>query len=399
MWITYFVYFSCILVLFLCESFKAKKIWLHKESIKLLHRYDLSQGKRAVKDLYHTVVFVRKQKNLDKLESILHAVSDPDSPEYGNYLTKENVAKITGDPEAVTEIVNYLKKNGVTNTTVSTYGDYISADAPIKTWETVLKCEFYEFRHKVANSPPPFVRSLKYFLHHSLADHVDAVLNTVQLPSPQIVATPMTATTDPFTAMGGFVTPALLRSFYHIDDTVGNNLTSQGVYGNLQQSVSPSDLALFQLMFHIPDQPILTGTGGHVSEDACSLSVAYCMEANLDAQYITAIGQKVPTTYYYWTGLDIWLGFVTRMANMDNPPDVLSISYGSYEFFMSKVYLDAFNVEVMKLGVVGTTVVAASGDDGVAGFVARMLGAAYCGYLPMFPASSPYVTTVGGTMV
>ena len=39
----------------------------------------------------------------------------------------------------------------------------------------------------------------------------------------------------------------------------------------------------------------------------------------------------------------------------------------------------------------GTTILAASGDDGVIGY-----GNGNCGYYPMFPASSPYVTAVGG---
>lgn len=51
----------------------------------------------------------------------------------------------------------------------------------------------------------------------------------------------------------------------------------------------------------------------------------------------------------------------------------------------------------MKLALMGVTLVAASGDDGVAGAPART-NPSMCGYYPMFPASSPYVTSVGATM-
>ena len=44
----------------------------------------------------------------------------------------------------------------------------------------------------------------------------------------------------------------------------------------------------------------------------------------------------------------------------------------------------------------GVTVLAASGDDGVANFLARDTPG-LCGYDPSFPASSPYVLAVGGT--
>ncbi len=46
----------------------------------------------------------------------------------------------------------------------------------------------------------------------------------------------------------------------------------------------------------------------------------------------------------------------------------------------------------------GVTLVAASGDDGVSGYLTRS-GRVSCGYYPMFPASSPYVTAVSGTSV
>ena len=45
----------------------------------------------------------------------------------------------------------------------------------------------------------------------------------------------------------------------------------------------------------------------------------------------------------------------------------------------------------------GVTVLSASGDDGAAGSYAGY-HPQNCGYHPMFPASSPYVTSVGGTM-
>ncbi len=44
------------------------------------------------------------------------------------------------------------------------------------------------------------------------------------------------------------------------------------------------------------------------------------------------------------------------------------------------------------------TIVVSSGDDGVAGYNART-SASLCGYYPQFPASTPYVVAVGGTMV
>lgn len=60
--------------------------------------------------------------------------------------------------------------------------------------------------------------------------------------------------------------------------------------------------------------------------------------------------------------------------------------------------MTAFDNEAMKLGLRGITLIAMSGDDGVAGHFARK-DPNVCRYLPAFPASSPYVLAVGATTV
>ena len=50
------------------------------------------------------------------------------------------------------------------------------------------------------------------------------------------------------------------------------------------------------------------------------------------------------------------------------------------------------------LGTRGVTIVVASGDDGVANYPARG-NASACGFFPSYPASSPFVVSVGATQV
>ena len=50
----------------------------------------------------------------------------------------------------------------------------------------------------------------------------------------------------------------------------------------------------------------------------------------------------------------------------------------------------------MGKGCQGVTIVAASGDDGVANYGARN-NPNQCGYHPIWPAASPYVLSVGAT--
>ena len=94
--------------------------------------------------------------------------------------------------------------------------------------------------------------------------------------------------------------------------------------------------------------------------------------------------------------------------------DVLSISYAwseahqcltpagkpnptcSEHKILTPEYVARVNTEFAKLGAAGTTVVVSSGDDGAPGNFGACDGKLLD---PLFPAASPYVLTVGGTML
>lgn len=54
-------------------------------------------------------------------------------------------------------------------------------------------------------------------------------------------------------------------------------------------------------------------------------------EANLDVQYMIALAQNVPMTYYYDAAADSFLDWITAIANEANPILINSVSYGSTE--------------------------------------------------------------------
>jgi tripeptidyl-peptidase-1 len=81
------------------------------------------------------------------------------------------------------------------------------------------------------------------------------------------------------------------------------------------------------------------------------------------------------------------------MLNFTFSPLVNSVSYGDVESSISKTYADRVNVEFMKFGALGRSLLFASGDDGVG------CNSAGTKFEPNWPASSPYVTSVGGTFL
>jgi len=88
--------------------------------------------------------------------------------------------------------------------------------------------------------------------------------------------------------------------------------------------------------------------------------------------------------------------WLIAIADTTNPPLVNSMSYGSNEEFETADVKNNFNTQAQNLGIQGVTLLISSGDGGVSGEECCPLQ--NNGYVPSFPATSPYVTAVGATM-
>jgi len=204
----------------------------------------------------------------------------------------------------------------------------------------------------------------------------------------------------------GQISPSKLKSFYSIGNAAGDSRVSQGVFESSGQSYSPADLKKFQQHFGLARETVASDKGGHsVSQSFCQQSSSSCDEANLDVQYLMGMSTGTPTTYWdmstgsteaaFADGLENW---IHQVAGDPHPPLVNSISYGAPEFLLDPATMKVFNNEAKLLGLQGVTIVVSSGDDGVAGPLSRPgMQQQACSYRPNFPASSPYVTTVGAT--
>ena len=115
------------------------------------------------------------------------------------------------------------------------------------------------------------------------------------------------------------------------------------------------------------------------------------------------MGELVPLQVWYtYNESQIFseevLDFITDVTMSDNPPPLFSVSYGWPEDFFGQDLIDRINIEFAKAGARGITIFFASGDAGAGGEG----GCAYNNvtkeeyFMPMFPASSKYITSVGG---
>ena len=87
---------------------------------------------------------------------------------------------------------------------------------------------------------------------------------------------------------------------------------------------------------------------------------------------------------------------------MDNEaaPLVHSVSYDDDELTQPVAFTKRMNVEFIKAGLLGRTLLFAAGDDGCGGQILRTAGSQACTkFRPEWPSTSPYVTSVGGTIM
>mmetsp|Transcript_29923 Transcript_29923/g.41087 ORF Transcript_29923/g.41087 Transcript_29923/m.41087 type:complete len:444 (+) Transcript_29923:111-1442(+) len=395
---------------------KIRKIVIEKNSLfNPAHRPDLNQIGRTHPEFSHKVVIAVRQLNLDQLDELVHDISDPDSKNYGKHQSMAEIQAMTANTESTNFIIAYLRRtwpHGHFTMKTSEYGDFITVTAKISMWEDFLDTQFYEYQQKLGAESITLHRSLGYSLPEDLVEHVHSVFLTSDLP-PKVSGKPAVQTTSPSTLskvstegrINGYVTPALLNSYYSIPSNQGSTSVSQTVFAAIGQTLSPTDLTKFQTKFLLPLQSISANSGAHVSDTACATNVDDCAEANLDVQYMMAVSQNTPTIYYYWDGIssDLWVSFlvdfVSHINFTANTPQVISISYVSPESQFSSAYFHSFTAQAMKLAAAGVTIIAASGDDGAnchAGFCASTPS---CGYSTLFPASNPFVTAVGATQV
>merc|ERR1712166_483128 len=349
--------------------------------------------------LTHELLFCVKQNNIPELKRLLESVSDPSSPRFQQYLSSSQVGDILNNTQGVTAVVDWLTAAGANVTSITSRGEYISASAPLAVWSQLLDTEFYTVTH-VASSDR-INRCSDYSLPHFIAQHVQSVAYTTQLPPRrQAPQTRQTATGKPVTNL------AVLKKAYHLPaDSANQTNGSQTIIG-YSQYYSLKDLNTFakQNGFSAPN---ITDDGGTMSDQKCATGGPYliCEEDNLDLQYITAVAPGVPTTFWRPSHANaLFYDHLVAVASSDPyvpgaaaPGLVHSISYSYPESEIESSIHDNFDTEMIKLGLIGVTVLVASMDDGAPGVLTRINGQSSCGYGPGFPQTSPYVTTVGGT--
>ncbi|KAI0635010.1 subtilisin-like protein [Trametes polyzona] len=348
------------------------------------------------------------QGDPDSLVDALYRVSDPDSPDYGKYLSKEEVEKfIAPKSKTLTAVNGWLEDNGLAARPLSHAGDWLAVDVPVAKANELFNTNFSLFRHTATGADT--VRTLEYSLPNVLQGHVDLVHPTISFPVP-VVQSSLSRHAIPVTARdvvsrglesvcGNGTIPACLQQLYDIPLTPAVNKDLQlGVTGFFGNSAHYDWLQTF-LETYRPDMDPATNfsvfgiDGGDNDQNFPSVS-----EGELDIQYTVGLATGVPVTYYFVGiqnqdgDLNGFLDEANVLLGLDQPPQVLTTSYGFQESTLPFALANKLCQAYAQLGARGTSVLFASGDSGPG-----CQPDDHSQLQATIPSDCPFVTSVGGT--
>lgn len=184
--------------------------------------------------------------------------------------------------------------------------------------------------------------------------------------------------------------PLTIASLYAVPvlDPVLGGASKQAVAEFEGEQFYQSDLQTFGNTFNLSAIPEVTVVGPN--------NGGYFDEGILDLEYIVGVASGAPTYWVAKNTFDI-LGLCDMVFNITPVvPQVLSISWGSGESTYEQGSMMADNDEFKKLGLIGVSVLVASGDDGTGAQSTSIWGG--CDkFDPNFPASATFCTAVGAT--
>lgn len=121
-----------------------------------------------------------KRRNLDELDRIFNAVTDPDSPDYGKYLTMAQVTNIVApSSETLETVIAWLKANGAERIAVVNNKDVIKAYMPKKHVERAFSVRINRFE---AHGKTIFRSPAKHVTPSEISRHVELIQGISDFP-------------------------------------------------------------------------------------------------------------------------------------------------------------------------------------------------------------------------
>ncbi|KAG9764763.1 tripeptidyl-peptidase 1 precursor, partial [Aureobasidium melanogenum] len=397
------------------------------------------------------------QNNQADIERHVLEASNPSHPGYGQYLSAGEIQNlITPADETVRMVSTWLTEHGIIAARLSPSKDWITASVPVRQVESLLNTTYSVYQHQDGST---LIRAPEWSLPQHLHDHIDLIqptssffraskLTSDAMPERGPIEWQKSLSKDWWKAPknhtfstcdvsslcnvtgtnleGDIVTATsldCLRCLYGTFSYVPKvpDLNMIGVTNYLNETQARSDLRLYLEKFRPEAAGVaetfqdvkIAGAQDNQVLNAEQVEAGLNQEGDLDGEL--AIGISWPTSFMSWstggsppfipdlaTPTDTnepYLDWLTYVLAQDTLPQVISTSYGDDEQTVPNSYAKRVCNGYKQLAARGISVLVSGGDSGVGpnGTCFSNSNVSQPEFLPAFPASCPWVTTVGAT--
>ncbi|QDS72513.1 hypothetical protein FKW77_000095 [Venturia effusa] len=355
------------------------------------------------------------------VEQAIRQVSDPDSPRYAQYLSRDQLHDLVKPSSRGREaVINWLATSGASGRNVMTNGNRISFSLTVQEANDLMDTEFLTYR-STSEQTRTVVRTTHVSLPQSVVQYVKAVHPTTFFPKAErltrrarLVSRSVSKSS---VACEKDITPQCIRDLYNIKGVVPDEKSGFiGVPGFNDEFPSHSDLD----MMIAKTSPMAKGanyTVVSVNNGTLIRDSRPSHEASADIQLTVSLTYPMRTRFYSVGGQGLLvpnLNFPNQSVNSNEPfldffkylldqkdasniPHTIGLSYGEDENSVPQTYARAVCDSIAALALRGVTVTASSGDSGPGSACLTNDGTNKPHFTGDFPGGCPYLTSVGGT--
>ncbi len=351
-----------------------------------------------------TLFFNRTPEQQAELDALLEQQQDPSSPNYHKWLTLEQYADRFAISEAdMARVAQWLQGQGFTIVERPAGRGYIAFSGTAAQVRTGFGAEIHRY---VVNGETHVANATDPALPRALAQVTLGIrgLNDFR-PKARAIRRPRPMFTSSISG-NHFLTPDDFATIYHLKPLYDQGIDGTGQWLAVmgQTAIPAADIVTFRSLSGLPaNAPVVQQIPGANT----LVSAQDIGEADLDVEWSGAVARKA-TVIYVNAGTSASLSVFDSLAyainnkitvgNTTQFVPVLSISYGNCEANWPASQVHSFTSLFQQANTQGQTVVGPSGDSGAADCESPTATSATHGLAVDFPASSAYVTGVGGTM-
>jgi len=333
------------------------------------------------------------------LSQLLAAQQNRRSPQYRKFLSPEEYASRFGLNTAdIAKVTNWLENNGFSGIQPARSRISVSFSGTVAQAQAAFHTAIHSYS---INGETHFANASDPELPKALQGVVESVggLSNFQ-PKPFMIRGNTDGLKPHYTTSGGttYLAPDDWETIYDVKPLYSSGLDGSPIGGQTysiavvgQSDVQLSDLHAFRAAagLGVKDPTVVVVPG----DSDPGLQSTDQAESDLDLEWAGAIAKNASILFV--VGKSNGVNDAIQYAIDNNVAPILTTSYGECEANLPSGEFSALNALLQQAAAQGITVVAASGHGGAAACDTGSI--AVGGLAVMFPASSQYVTAVGGT--